>query len=212
MSTQVASIEFHDAAPDAQHASAVKTAEDFLVTVTADPATPAAVVDYARQRLAALTAQPAPVDAPVAPAIPAPVPATFTVNEDDLTRLIESAQAKLQDLKAQGYVIANRRQEEQQISAVRAAIAACDKSISHFDQLIVDAVAKIDELIEQPVPVAMFGQPMVAAAGDRVRAMGGAFAGLRVARHQQRVSRQTLAARLADLERVEAQSAPKPAA
>jgi nucleotide-binding universal stress UspA family protein len=207
-----ASVEFHyqpdTPTPDVQHA--VKIAQDFLTTVEADPATPTAVVDYAKQRLAALTAKPAHIvpatDNGPTQVSPPPTPMPLTANEADLEQLITSATAKLEDLRVRGYVQQNERQAQQQIEAVRAGMASCDKSILRFDQLIDESLVMIDDLIEQPVGVAMFGVPLISEANARLQSAALAFVQLRRSRHQQRISRQNLEARLADLERIQARN------
>lgn len=207
MSTaSVGTLEFHDA-PNAQDASAVTAAEGFLAKVNADHA-PEAVIQYAESRVAALKVNSAQVAPPQSTKFnSASAPTEITVTEADLERLLAKTQATLQTLQAQSYVTSNKRQVQAQIDACRTGIAACDASIARFDASIEASLTHIDELIEQPLQVAMFGVPLTSEANAKLQGAAVAFVQLRQARWKQRQSRTSLEARLADLLRVQARFA-----
>jgi hypothetical protein len=113
--------------------------------------------------------------------------------------LIASATEKLQTLKAQGYIAANKLQAQQAIDACKAGVGSCDASIARFDTLIQQALEKLDEAIQAPVPVGMFGVPQTADATGKVQRLAVEFAAMRQARWRQIQSKTTLEARLSQL-------------
>jgi hypothetical protein len=197
----VGEVRFHEK-PGA-HAAAVSAAQAYLKTTLASGA-PKPVVEYAKGRVAAATAgKPAKGKSKGKPA-PAPAPVSLSVNEADLMGLIASATEKLGALKAQGYIAANKLQAQQAIDACKAGISSCDASILKFDQLIESALEKLDQAIEAPPAVGLWGVPQTADQTGRVQGLAIEFAAMRQARWRQVQSKTTLEARLADLERIQA--------
>lgn len=132
------------------------------------------------------------------------------VQVGDLENLIESAQKRLAEVRAQGFVADQRKQQEREIDACKAAIDNSDQTISKFILLIGNAAEAVDVAIEAQFStpsIGIFGAPLLQQDKARTEAAAQNWLALKQALFQHRRSRALQVSRLQDLLRVRGQSA-----